>query len=53
MGHSPFLPIRKEDVLLIFVALKNPSPWPGSNPQPLFPVASTLTTAGSGAVGCV
>jgi hypothetical protein len=23
---------------------KNPSPWPGSNPQPLGPVASTLTT---------
>jgi hypothetical protein len=26
------------------IALKNPSPWPGSNPQPLGPVASTLTT---------
>jgi hypothetical protein len=23
---------------------KNPSPWPGSNTQPLSPVASTLTT---------
>jgi hypothetical protein len=27
-----------------FYPLKNPSPWPGSNPQPLGPVASTLTT---------
>jgi hypothetical protein len=27
-----------------FIALKNPSPCPGSNPQPLSPVASTLTT---------
>jgi hypothetical protein len=31
-------------VLRIFIGLKNPSPWPGSNPQPLGPVASTLTT---------
>jgi hypothetical protein len=31
-------------VLQIFIVLKNPSPWPGSNPQPLGPVASTLTT---------
>jgi hypothetical protein len=31
-------------VLRIFIALKNPSPWPGSNPQSLGPVASTLTT---------
>jgi hypothetical protein len=29
-------------VLRIFIALKNPSPWPGSNPQTLVPVASTL-----------
>jgi hypothetical protein len=27
-----------------FIALKNPSPWPGSNLRPLGPVASTLTT---------
>jgi hypothetical protein len=27
-----------------FFALTNPSPWPGLNPQPLGPVASTLTT---------
>jgi hypothetical protein len=27
----------------ISIALKNPLPWPGSNPQPLGPVASTLT----------
>jgi hypothetical protein len=38
------LPIREEGVLRIFIALKNPSPWPGSNPRPLGPVASTLTT---------
>jgi hypothetical protein len=44
MGPPALLPIRKEGVLRIFVALKNPSPWPGSNPQPLGPVASTLTT---------
>jgi hypothetical protein len=25
-------PIREEDVLRIFVALKNPSPWPGFEP---------------------
>jgi hypothetical protein len=31
-------------VLRIFIALKNPSPGPGSNPQPLGPVTSTLTT---------
>jgi hypothetical protein len=38
------LSIQEEDVLRIFITLKNPSPWPGSNPQPLGPVASTLTT---------
>jgi hypothetical protein len=26
------LPIREEDVLRIFIALKNPSPWPGVEP---------------------
>jgi hypothetical protein len=34
----------KEGVLRIFIALKNPSPWPGLNPRPLRPMASTLTT---------
>jgi hypothetical protein len=38
------LPIREEGVLRIFIALNDPSPWPGSMPQPLGPVASTLTT---------
>jgi hypothetical protein len=33
-----------DGVLRIFIALKSPSPWPGSNPQPLGPVAITLTT---------
>jgi hypothetical protein len=31
-------------VLRILIALKNPSPWPGLNPQPLGPVTSRLTT---------
>jgi hypothetical protein len=44
MGPPALLPIRKEGVLRIFIALKNPSPWPGSSPQPLGTVASTLTT---------
>jgi hypothetical protein len=44
MGPPALLPIRKEGFLRIFIALKNPSPWPGSNPQPLGPGASTLTT---------
>jgi hypothetical protein len=26
------LPIREEGVLRIFIALKNPSPWPGFEP---------------------
>jgi hypothetical protein len=39
MGPHP-----KEDVLRIFIAIKSPSPWPGLNPRPLGPVASTLTT---------
>jgi hypothetical protein len=38
------LPIREEGVLRIFIALKNPSLWPGSNPQPLGSMESTLTT---------
>jgi hypothetical protein len=44
MVPPALLPIRKEGVPRIFIALKNPSPWPGSNPQSLGPVASTLTT---------
>jgi hypothetical protein len=44
MGPPVLLPIRKEGVLQIFIALNNPSPWPGSNQQPLGPVKSTLTT---------
>jgi hypothetical protein len=43
-GTSGFDFHPKECVLRIFIALKNPSPWPGSNPQTLGPVASTLTT---------
>jgi hypothetical protein len=31
-------------VLRIFITLKNPSSWPGSNPKPLGPVAITLTS---------
>jgi hypothetical protein len=31
-------------VLRIFITIKIPSPWPGSNPQTLGPVASILTT---------
>jgi hypothetical protein len=44
MGPPALPPIREEGVLWIFIALKNPSPWPGLNPRPLSPVASTLTT---------
>jgi hypothetical protein len=42
-GTSGFTSHPKEGVLRIFIALKNPSPSPGSNPRPLGPVASTLT----------
>jgi hypothetical protein len=42
MGPSALIPIRQEGVLQIFIAFKNPSPLPGSNRQPLGPVASTL-----------
>jgi hypothetical protein len=38
------LPFREEGVLRFFIALKYPSPCPGSNPQHLSPVKSTLTT---------
>jgi hypothetical protein len=41
---SGFTSHPKEGVLRIFIALKNPSPWRCSNPQPLGPVASTLIT---------
>jgi hypothetical protein len=43
-GTSGFTSHPKEGVLWIIIALKNPSPWPGFNPQPLGLVASTLTT---------
>jgi hypothetical protein len=38
------IPHAKEGLLRIFISLKNPKPQPGLNPQPLSPVASTLTT---------
>jgi hypothetical protein len=43
-GTCGFTSHPKEGVLRNFIALENTSPWPGSNPQPLGPVASTLTT---------
>jgi hypothetical protein len=43
-GTSGFTSRPKEGVLLVFIALKNPSPRLGLNPRPLNPVASTLTT---------
>jgi hypothetical protein len=43
-GTSSFTSHPKEGVLRIFIALQNPSPRLGLNPQPLGPVASTLTT---------
>jgi hypothetical protein len=42
-GTTGFTSHPKVGVLRIFIALKNPSPWPGLNPRPLSPVASTLT----------
>jgi hypothetical protein len=44
MGPPALLPIREEGVLRIFISLNNQSPWPGSNPQNLGQLASTLTT---------
>jgi hypothetical protein len=44
MGPSRFTFHPKEGVLRIFIALKNPSPWPGSNSRTLGLVAITLTT---------
>jgi hypothetical protein len=35
MGPSRFTPHPKEGVLRIFIALKNPSPWPGFEPATL------------------
>jgi hypothetical protein len=35
MGPSVFTSHPKEGVLRIFIALKNPSLWLGSNPQPV------------------
>jgi hypothetical protein len=43
-GTSGFNSHPNECMLRIFIALKNPSPLPGLNPQSLGPVASTLTT---------
>jgi hypothetical protein len=43
-GTSGFTSHLKEDVLQIFITLKNPAPQPCLNPRPLGPVASTLTT---------
>jgi hypothetical protein len=50
---SGFTSHPKEGVLRIFIALKNPSPWPGSNPQLLGPVTSTLTTTPPGRLRCM
>jgi hypothetical protein len=43
-GTSRFTSHLKENVLRIFITLKNLSPQPGLNPRPLGPVASTVTT---------
>jgi hypothetical protein len=43
-GTSGFISHPKEGVLLIFIAIKNPSPRSRLNPRPLGPVAITLTT---------
>jgi hypothetical protein len=43
-GTPGFTSHPKKGVLLIFIALKNPSLRLGLNPRPLGPVASTLTT---------
>jgi hypothetical protein len=44
LGTPGFASHPKEGVLRNFIALKNSSPWPGFNPRPLGPVASTLAT---------
>jgi hypothetical protein len=51
-GTSGFTFYLKEGVRQIFIALKNPLPWQGLNPQPLDPVASTLTTTPPRWCGC-
>jgi hypothetical protein len=43
-GTSGFISRPKEGVLRIIIALKNPFPWPGSNPRPLVPVAIYLVS---------
>jgi hypothetical protein len=43
-GTFGFTSHPKEDVLRIFIALKNLYPRQGLNPRTLDPVASTLTT---------
>jgi hypothetical protein len=52
-GTSGFTFHLKEGVLRIFIALKNPSLWTGSNPRPLGPMASTLTTTPPRRLICV
>jgi hypothetical protein len=43
-GDLPaLLPIREEGVLRIFIALKNPSPWPGFEPA-IFGSSGQATT---------
>jgi hypothetical protein len=45
MGTFPlYFPSERKVCCGFLSPLKNPFPWPGSNPQPLGPVASTLTT---------
>jgi hypothetical protein len=44
MGPPALLPIRKEGVLLIFIAFKKSITLAGWNTQPLGPVVSTLIT---------
>jgi hypothetical protein len=39
------LPIRRKACCGLFIAIKNPSPWPGLNPRPLGPETSSLTTS--------
>jgi hypothetical protein len=38
IGPPALLPIRKGGVLRIFIALKNPSPWPGFEPATFGPI---------------
>jgi hypothetical protein len=46
MGPSGFnFPSERKLCCRFLSPLKNPSPWQGSTPQPLGPVASTLTTS--------